>query len=78
VTDDGRKLLGLAQRRRGGAALLQAAAYIAPPRLDVAAWLGLPRDQEERLRERLVRIVTLDEIAPGFAEQPPEPAELLP
>ena len=78
VTNDGRKLLGLAQRRRGGAALLQAAAYVAPPRLDVAAWLGLPRDQEERLRERLLRVVTLDEIAPGFAEAPPEPAELLP
>jgi lipoate---protein ligase len=78
VAHDGRKLVGLAQRRRGGAALLQAAAYVAPPRLDVAGWLGLPRDQEERLRERLLRIVTLDEIAPGFAEAPPEPEELLP
>ena len=78
VTRDGRKLLGLAQRRRGGAALLQAAAYIAAPRLDVAAWLGLPRDQEERLRERLLRIATLDEVAPGFAEAPPAPAGLLP
>lgn len=78
VTHDGRKLLGLAQRRRGGAALIQAAAYVAPPRIDVAAGLGLPRDQEERLRERLLRIVTLSEIAPGFAEAPPPPAELLP
>ena len=61
-----------------GAALLQAAAYVAPPRLDVAAWLGLPRDQEERLRERLRRVVTLDEVAPGFADAPPGRPELLP
>jgi lipoate-protein ligase A len=78
VTRDGRKLVGLAQRRRGGAALLQAAAYVAAPRLDVAAWLGLPRDQEERLRERLARIATLGEIAPGFADDPPAAAELIP
>ena len=73
---DGRKLVGLAQRRRGGAALLQAAAYVAAPRLDVAAALGLPRDQEERLRARLARIATLDEVAPGFAAAPPPAAEL--
>jgi lipoate-protein ligase A len=75
---DGRKLLGLAQRRRGGAALLQAAAYVDVPRLDVAAALGLPRDQEERLRRRLQRIVPLDEVAPGFARSPPPALELLP
>ncbi len=75
---DGRKLLGLAQRRRGGAALLQAAAYVDLPRLDVAAALGLPRDQEERLRRRLARIATLDEVAPGFAQAPPAAAGLLP
>jgi lipoate-protein ligase A len=78
LTKDGRKLVGLAQRRRGGAALLQAAAYDAAPRLDVAARLGLPRDKEERLRERLVRIATLDEVAPGFADDPPVAAELIP
>lgn len=78
LTKDGRKLVGLAQRRRGGAALLQAAAYVASPRLDVAARLGLPRDKEERLRERLVRIATLDEVAPGFADDPPAAAELIP
>jgi lipoate-protein ligase A len=78
VTHDGRKLVGLAQRRRGGAALLQAAAYVAPPRLDVAAWLGLPRDQEERLRARLLRTATLDEVAPGFAGDPPAVEELMP
>ena len=78
VTSDGRKLFGLAQRRRGGAALLQAAAYVAPPRLDVAAWLGLPRDQEHRLRARLARVATLDEVAPGFAEAPPPALVLVP
>jgi lipoate-protein ligase A len=75
---DGRKLLGLAQRRRGGAALLQAAAYVDVPRLDVAGALGLPRDQEARLRTRLARIATLDEVAPGFAQAPPPAAGLLP
>ena len=75
---DGRKLFGLAQRRRGGAALLQAAAYVDVPRLDVAAALGLPRDQEARLRRRLQRVATLDEVAPGFAQTPPQAAELLP
>ena len=78
VTQNGRKLVGLAQRRRGGAALLQAAAYLAAPRLDVAASLGLPRDQEERLRERLARIATLDEVAPGFADAPPAASGLIP
>jgi lipoate-protein ligase A len=78
VTADGRKLIGLAQRRRGGAALLQAGAYIAPPRIDVAASLGLPRDQEERLRARLRLVAILSEVAPGFAEAPPAPSELLP
>jgi lipoate-protein ligase A len=75
---DGRKLFGLAQRRRGGAALLQAAAYVAAPRLDVPAALGLPRDQQERLRVRLGRIATLDEVAPGFAEAPPDAVGLVP
>jgi lipoate-protein ligase A len=75
---DGRKLFGLAQRRRGGAALLQAAAYVDLPRLDVASALGLPRDQEQRLRRRLECIATLDEVAPGFAQSPPSVTELLP
>ena len=75
---DGRKLVGLAQRRRGGAALLQAGLYVAAPRLDVAASLGLPRDQEARLRARLARIATLDEVAPGFADALPPAAELVP
>jgi lipoate-protein ligase A len=70
LTTDGRKLVGLAQRRRGGAALLQAAAYVAAPRLDVAELLGLPRDQQAHLRERLAQIATLAEVAPGFADAP--------
>jgi lipoate-protein ligase A len=78
TSGDGRKLVGLAQRRRGGAALLQAAAYVAAPRLDVPAALGLPLDEQERLRERLARIATLEEVAPGFAEDPPPAAELVP
>ena len=73
-----RKLVGLAQRRRGKAALLQAGLYAAAPRLDVAASLGLPRDQEARLRARLAGIATLDEVAPGFAEAPPPAAGLVP
>ncbi len=77
LTDD-RKVVGLAQRRRGGAALLQAGMYVAAPRLDVAASLGLPRDQEARLRARLARVATLDEVAPGFADAPPPAAELVP
>ena len=74
----GRKLVGLAQRRRGGSALLQAGLYVAAPRLDVAASLGLPRDQEARLRARLARIATLADVAPGFADAPPPAMELIP
>jgi hypothetical protein len=51
---------------------------VSAPRLDVAAWLGLPRDQEERLRGRLARIATLEEVAPGFADDPPQAEELIP
>jgi lipoate-protein ligase A len=71
-----RKLVGLAQRRRGGAVLLQAGVYVATPRLDVAAALRLPGDQEAALRARLARIATLEEVAPGFAGAP-EPVESL-
>jgi lipoate---protein ligase len=75
---DDRKVVGLAQRRRGGAALMQAGMYVAAPRLDVATSLGLPRDQEARLRARLARVATLDEVAPGFADAPPPAAGLVP
>ena len=62
----------------GRAALLQAGLYTAAPRLDVAASLGLPRDQEARLRARLAGIATLEEVAPGFAEAPPPAVGLVP
>jgi lipoate-protein ligase A len=76
--DDNRKLVGLAQRRRRGAVLLQAGTYAATPRLDVAAALGLPALEETALRGRLARIATLDEVAPGFASQPPPAWSLIP
>lgn len=75
---DGRKLVGLAQRRRGGAVLLQAGAYVAPPRLDVPAALGLASGEEAGLRARLARIATLDEVAPKFADEPPAAGTLIP
>jgi lipoate-protein ligase A len=75
---DGRKLVGLAQRRRGGAVLLQAGAYVAEPRLDVAGALGLAADEEAELRARLARIATLDALAPGFAADPPPAGSLIP
>jgi lipoate-protein ligase A len=74
----GRKLVGLAQRRRGGVVLLQAGAYVAAPRLDVPAALGLPPAEEAALRARLARVATLDEVAPGFADAPPDAGSLLP
>lgn len=68
VTADGRKLVGLAQRRRGAAVLFQAAAYLELPRVDLAgvldeAWLG----------PRLAQVATLAEVAPRFAGDPPLP-----
>ena len=68
VTADGRKLVGLAQRRRRHAVLYQAAAYVDPPEHDLAAALGAPW-----IAERLARIATLAELAPAFAADPPLP-----
>lgn len=75
---DDRKLVGLAQRRRGGSALLQAGMYVAAPRLDVAGALGLGPAEEALVRERLARVATLEEVAPGFADAPPPAAGLIP
>jgi lipoate-protein ligase A len=75
---DDRKLVGLAQRRRGGAALLQAGMYLDAPRLDVAGALGLPPADEALVRERLASVATLAEVAPGFAAAPPDAAGLIP
>jgi lipoate-protein ligase A len=49
----GRKLVGLAQRRRGGAALLQAAAYLGGDRGELADLLWLADDARDDLRARL-------------------------
>ena len=68
VTSDGRKLVGLAQRRRRHAVLYQAAAYVDPPTYDLAAALGAPW-----IAARLARIATLGELAPAFAASPPLP-----
>ena len=75
---DDRKLVGLAQRRRGGAALLQAGMYVAAARLDVAAALGLDPAEEAVVRARLARVATLAEVAPGFAAAPPAAEGLIP
>ena len=69
VCADGRKLVGLAQRRRRHAVLYQAAAYIDRPVHDLAASLGEPW-----IAARLAEIATLAEVAPGFAADPPLPA----
>jgi hypothetical protein len=58
--------------------LLQAGAYVATPRLDVPAALGLPPEAEADLRDRLGRIATLAEVAPGFADDPLPAASLIP
>lgn len=68
VTADGRKLFGLAQRRRRQAVLYQAAAYAEAPLHDLAAMLGEPW-----IAGRLARIATLAEVAPRFAADPPLP-----
>jgi lipoate-protein ligase A len=56
----GRKLLGLAQRRRRGGVLLQAAAYLAGERESLAGllWLGAPErdDLAQRLRVTAVLV----------------------
>ena len=68
VTADGRKLVGLAQRRRRQAVLYQAAAYTEAPLHDLAALLGQPW-----IAGRLAAIATLAEVAPRFAADPPLP-----
>ena len=68
VTTDGRKLVGLAQRRRVGGVLFQAAAYVNRPSVDIAGLLHAPE-----LSGALAQIATLTEIAPVFAADPPLP-----
>jgi lipoate-protein ligase A len=74
VTADGRKLVGLAQRRRRGGALFQAAAYLEPGGPDLAALLPLEPALAEAVRARLAAVATLAEVAPRFAERLPSVA----
>jgi lipoate-protein ligase A len=62
----GAKLVGLAQRRRRGAALLQAAMYRAGRREALAELLPLEDSAREDLRARLAHVAVLAEAAPAF------------
>jgi hypothetical protein len=65
----GGKLVGLAQRRRRGAALLQAAMYRQRGREELADLLPLGDAAREDLRARLARAAVLSETAPGFEDR---------
>ena len=69
VDADGRKLVGLAQRRRRGAGLLQAAMYRQGRRDGLADLLPLEAGAREDLRARLARVAVLAEAAPGFEDR---------
>jgi lipoate-protein ligase A len=56
---DGRKLVGLAQRRRKGGVLFQAAAYLGGERGSLADLLWLGPAEREALRARLAETATL-------------------
>jgi lipoate-protein ligase A len=64
----GRKLVGLAQRRRRGAALLQAAAYLAGDRSALADLLWLNGAARDDLRARLSETAVLGAIGPRLPE----------
>jgi lipoate---protein ligase len=68
----GRKVVGLAQRRRRGAALFQAAGYLGGTRDRLADLL--PADEVARadVRARLGNVASLGELAPRFAASPPK------
>lgn len=65
----GRKLVGLAQRRRRGAALLQAAAYLGGDRGTLADMLWLAPDEREGLRGRLRATGVLGALGPGLPDE---------
>jgi lipoate-protein ligase A len=71
VDAQGRKLVGLAQRRRRGGTLFQAAAYLDGSRERLADLLPVPDGLREDLRARLRRVATLREAAPALAGAPP-------
>ncbi len=64
----GRKLVGLAQRRRRGAALLQAAAYLGGDRRPLADLLWLDGAARDDLRARLSETAVLGPIGPRLPE----------
>jgi lipoate-protein ligase A len=66
---DGRKLVGLAQRRRGGAMLLQAAAYLAGARAALADMLWLDEPARDDIRARLERTAVLGPVGLRLPEQ---------
>jgi lipoate-protein ligase A len=66
VDSEGRKLCGLAQRRRRGGMLLQAAMHLAGTRTALADLLPLDPGLRARVRARLGQVATLAEVAPDF------------
>jgi lipoate-protein ligase A len=69
VDAGGGKLVGLAQRRRRGAGLLQAAMYRQGRRDGLADLLPLAPGAREHLRARLERVAVLSHAAPGFEDR---------
>ena len=67
VDAGGRKLVGLAQRRRRGGMPLQAATHLAGASTALADLLPLDSGVRARVRARLGRVVTLAEVVPAFA-----------
>jgi len=72
VGPGGGKLVGLAQRRRGRAALFQAAAYLRGGQDALADLLPLDGKARADLRGRLARTLVLEAVAPAFADDPPD------
>jgi lipoate---protein ligase len=65
----GRKLVGLAQRRRRGGVLLQAAAYLGGDRTRLADLLWLAEEARDDLRARLAETAVLGPIALDLPDQ---------
>ena len=68
----GRKLVGLAQRRRRGAALFQAAAYLGGTREPLADLLPADAATRADVRARLRNVGSLGELAPSIRDSPPK------
>lgn len=65
----GRKLVGLAQRRRRGAVLLQAAAYLGGDRTALASMLWLEPEQRDEIAARLRATAVLGPVGLRLPEQ---------